>query len=152
MGRKIANHNSKLLKTLYNPNPRARAGCNCQRSKKHECPVPGECNQDGAIYQAAVTTSDGREEYYVGLAKNFKKRYPKHKTTLGDRDAPGQTTLTNYVWEQRDKNLNPQVAWKFLERNVPDFNPITGICKLCTREKFQIVLNPSAATLNQYLQ
>ena len=110
--------------------------------------MPGECNQDGAIYEAIVTTDDGRKESYVGLAKNFKKRYSKHKRTLKDRGADGQTTLSRFVWEQRDKQNNPVISWKYLEKNIPDFNPVTGLCKLCTREKFQIVLNPSVASLN----
>ena len=110
--------------------------------------MPGACNQDGAIYEAKVSTSDGRSESYVGLAKNFKRRWPKHKKTLEDREADGQTSLTRYVWKKRDEGMNPIVAWKYLETNVPDFNPITGLCQLCTREKFQIALNPSVATLN----
>ena len=84
----------------------------------------------------------------MGLAKNFKKRFPKHRTTLRDRYAEGQTTLSRYVHLKRDQGLNPIVTWKYLETNIPDFNPVTGICKLCTREKFQIVLNPSVATIN----
>ena len=148
MGRIISMHNSKILKTANNPIAKPKAVCNCQKSKKADCPVPGACNQDVAIYEATVTTDDGRAESYVGLAKNFKRRFPKHKSTLGDRNADGQTTLSKYVWRKRDEGLNPKVAWKFLEKNVPDFNPVTEICKLCTREKFQILLNPAVATLN----
>ena len=84
----------------------------------------------------------------MGLAKNFKRRWPKHKATLGSPTADGQTTLSRYVWRQRDQGLNPEIEWKILERNVADFNPITGLCRLCTREKYQIVLNPSVASLN----
>ena len=148
MGRKLANHNSKILRTSTNPTPRPAATCNCQRSRKPECPVPGGCNQDGAVYQTTISTNDGRVENYVGLARNFKKRFRKHRTTLKDRHAEGQTTMSNYVHLQRDQGKDPVVAWRFMEKNVPDFNPISGVCRLCTREKFQIVLNPSAATLN----
>jgi hypothetical protein len=148
MGRKLSSHNSKILKTHTNPTQRVQAVCNCQISRKQDCPVPGACNQDGAIYEATVVTSDGRKESYVGLAKNFKKRFTKHRATLKSRSADGQTTLSNYVWEQRDKQMDPKLSWKFLEKNVPDFNPVSGICKLCTREKFQIVLNPGVASLN----
>ena len=149
MGRKVANHNNKVLKSFTNNNQNTPATCNCQKSKKHECPVPGACNENGVIYQAKVTTSDGKMESYVGLAKNFKKRYPKHKKALSDRNADGQTTLSGYVWDRRDKKLNPVITWRYLEKHIPDFNPVSGKCKLCTREKFQIVLNPSVASLNQ---
>ena len=148
MGNRLSKHNAKMLSSA-NPKPNPKATCNCQRSKKADCPMPGACNQDGAIYEATVKTDDGRVESYVGLAKNFKKQWPKHKSTMSDRHADGQTTLSKYVWRKRDEGLNPEVSWKYLEKNVPDFNPVTGICKLCTREKFQILLNPSVATLNK---
>ena len=70
MGRKVSNHKSKVLRTHTNPTPLASATCNCQISTRHECPISGACNQDGAIYEAVVTTDDGRKESYVGLAKN----------------------------------------------------------------------------------
>ena len=148
MGRKLASHNSKILRKTANPNPKPPAKCNCQKSRRSECPVPGGCNQDGAVYQTTVATNDGRVESYVGLAKNFKKRFRKHRTTLTDRDAEGHTTMSRYFWKKVDEGKDPKVSWKFLEKDIPDFNPVTGLCKLCTREKFQIVLNPSVATLN----
>ena len=148
MGRRLANHNTKVLKTVLDTVPRPQATCNCQVTKKADCPIPGACNQDGAVYEATVSTADGQTESYVGLARNFKRRWPKHKTTLKNRNADGQTTLSTYVWKKRDEGLDPKVKWKFLEKKLPDFNPITGICKLCTREKYQIALNPNVATLN----
>jgi hypothetical protein len=72
----------------------------------------------------------------------------KHRATLKSRNTEGQTTLSNYVWEERDKQMDPKVSWNFFEKNVPDSNPVSGLCKLCTREKFQIVLNPGVAWLN----
>ena len=143
MGRHLAMHNSKILKKEWNPAPKKPAVCNCQISKKGDCPVPGACNQDGAIYQARVATNDGKLESYVGLAKNFKKRWGKHKATLKDRSTDGQTTLSTYVWEKTDEGMDPKVDWRFLEKNIPDFNPVTEICRLCTREKYCIVLNPN---------
>ena len=44
MGSVIARHNSKILRGA-NPQPKPKASCNCQN--KPECPVPGECNQNG---------------------------------------------------------------------------------------------------------
>ena len=70
----IGKHNSKLLRSAATTNSRPKAVCNCQ--KKEDCPVPGKCNQNGVVYQATVTSATGRVETYVGLAKNFKKRYP----------------------------------------------------------------------------
>ena len=65
----IAKHNSKVLKT--NAKPKPKASCNCRIKK--DCPVPGQCNQDGAVYQATVTSATGRVETYIGLAKTLKE-------------------------------------------------------------------------------
>ena len=148
MGRRLAKHNSKIIRKEISPTIKPKSTCNCQVSKKQDCPVPGACNTNGVIYEAIVKTDDGEVESYVGLAKNFKKRYSKHKATLAGRNADGQTTMSKYTWRKRDEGLNPSVSWKYLETNIPNFNPITGICQLCTREKFQIALNPHVATLN----
>ena len=146
MGSIIARHNSKILKNSANTQPKPKATCNCQ--KKQECPVPGQCNQNGAIYQALVTSVGGGVETYIGLAKNFKKRYPKHKKTLLDESADGQTSMSKYYWRETHAGKDPKVTWRFLERNVPVYNPVTNKCRLCLREKFNIVLRPSWATLN----
>ena len=110
--------------------------------------MPGASNQDVAVYEATVSTTDGQVESYVGLARIFLKKCPKHKTTFGDRHADGQTTLSIYVWRKRYEGLSPTVSWKCLDKNIPDFNLITGTCQLGTRVKFQRVFNPSVATLN----
>ena len=128
--------------------PKSVADCNCQKSLKKDCPMPGECDQDGAIYQTTMTTNGGRVQTYVGLAKNFKKRYRKHKTCLEDEFAEGHTRLTTQFWIEKNAGNNPVVTWKYLERNVPTFNPVTKKCRLCLREKFTIVLRPDLATLN----
>ena len=48
----------------------------------------------------------------------------------------------DYVWERRDKPLNLVVTWCYLVKHIPNFNPVSGKCKLCTREEFQIIVNP----------
>ena len=110
--------------------------------------MPGECNQDGAIYQGTINSDNRAAETYVGLAKNFKTRYRKHKTCLGDEFAEGQTSLTNHFWREKNAGRNPTITWKYLEKNVPTFNPVTRKCRLCLREKFNIVLRPDLASLN----
>ena len=66
MGSKLANHNSKILKNVRNPAPKTKVVCNCQKCKRAECPMPGACNQDGAVYEATVSTTDGRVESGFG--------------------------------------------------------------------------------------
>ena len=55
MGSIVAKHNSKTMRKAADIQLKPKARCNCQ--KKDECPVPGECNQDGATYQATVTST-----------------------------------------------------------------------------------------------
>ena len=59
MGKRVAKHNSKILRNTINPTPKPKANCNCQISKKADCPMPGQCNQNGAIYEATVATDNG---------------------------------------------------------------------------------------------
>ena len=72
MGRHLARHNAKILRNNSGINRAQVAKCNCQKSRKGECPLPGECNQMGVIYQAQVDIHDKQQEFYVGLAKDFK--------------------------------------------------------------------------------
>ena len=50
--------------------------------------------------------------------------------------------------ERKGGRGDPKIKWKILEKNIPTFNPVTAVCKLCIREKFNIVMKPSLATLN----
>ena len=146
MGAVIAKHNSKVLKNAQNDTTPPPPSCNCQI--KEECPVPGACNQSGVIYKTTVESEGRRDKYYVGEAKNFKKRWYKHKTTLTDEFAEGSTTLSTYYWKEKNAGRNPSVSWQFLETNVPLFNPVSARCMLCIREKYTILLKPHLATLN----
>ena len=65
-----------------------------------------------------------------------------------DESAEGQTALTNYYWQEKNAGRDPGISWKFLETNVQIFNPIRNRCRLCLREKFNIVLKPTLASLN----
>ena len=72
MGRKISEHNKKLL-----GKPPGEMGCKCQN--KATCPMPGKCTTDKLVYRATVTANNS-EETYVGLTANqFKDIYGKHK-------------------------------------------------------------------------
>ena len=72
MGAYVARHNSKVLKHSQGGQSHPPPSCNCQKSKRQDCPLPGACNQNGVVYQATVTNTRGDIETYVGLAKNFK--------------------------------------------------------------------------------
>ena len=112
------------------------------------CPIPRACNTEGVVYQATVKNNIGKKENYIGLAQNFKERYRKHRTNLTEKKGDGSITLYNYFWKEKEEGREPVVEWKILEKNIKKFNPVTEICRLCTREKFTIVLSPEKSTLN----
>ena len=146
MGAIIAKHNSKVFRKAEGKSAPPQPSCNCQN--KEECPVPGACNQSGIIYQTTVKSEGRKEEYYVGEAKNFKTRFYAHRKTLNDEFAENSTTLSTYYWKEKNAGRNPTVSWKFLENNLPTFNPVSARCMLCIREKYNILLKPHLATLN----
>ena len=148
MGAQVAKHNAKLLKNSEGATSRPPPKCNCQTSKVKDCPLPGRCNQEGVVYQATVTNSRGDTENYVGLAKNFKKRYGKHKASMLKKTPENSTTLSSYFWDETEAGRNPKITWNILEANIPTFSSVTKICRLCLREKINIAFNPHLATLN----
>ena len=85
----------------------------------------------------------------LDIDEKFKKRYYKHKTSLETKNSDNTTTLSAHFWSEFEEGRAPKVTWKVLEKNIPSFNPVTGKCQLCIREKFYIVLKPHVATLNQ---
>ena len=148
MGAQVAKQNAKNMQNTDRERANPPPKCNCQRNLQPSCPIPGACNQKGVIYQATVASNGGEEESYIGLASNFKKRFYKHKDSLQVKNPQTSTTLSTHFWIKDENGENPVVSWKILESNIHTFNPVTKSCKLCLREKFNIVLNPHLATLN----
>ena len=149
MGSVIARHNSKILKENTKSQVKDTPKCNCQKTNKADCPIPGACNQNGVIYQATITSNGGvNTQTYVGLAKKFKPRYSKHKASMTDPTPKNSTTLSSYYLREKTAGHNPIITWKFLKTNIPTFNPVTDTCKLCLCEKLHILFKPELATLN----
>ena len=84
----------------------------------------------------------------MGLAQHFKKRFYGHKRTLTTKLEEEKTTLSSYFWKTKEEEKEPVVSWSFLETGLQNFNPVAGTCKLCLREKYIILFEPSKATLN----
>ena len=149
MGSYVARHNAKLLRGVSkNPKESEPPSCNCLKSLKKDCPMPDACKQDGVIYEAKVYSSNGNEETYVGLAKHFKKRWYKHKRSFEKPTPENSTTLSTYYLKEMNEGRNPIIEWTILEKNIPDYNPITKRCQLCIREKFNIIFKPELCSLN----
>ena len=138
MGRKMSEHNNKLL-----GKPPVQMGCKCQN--KTTCHMPGKCTNDKLFYRATVTANNS-EETYVGLTANqFKDKYGKLKRDFANDES--STTLSTHIWNLKRRNKPYTIKWDIASRAAP-FSPVSGICNLCTAEKFEIIFNPAKATLN----
>ena len=93
MGAQVSKHNSKILKnSSKKQTTRTPPSCNCIKSKKSECPLPGACNQQGVIYQATIENKNGEKQTYIGLAAKFKSRFYKHRQSMEVQTPENSTT------------------------------------------------------------
>ncbi len=120
--------------------------CNCRN--QDNCPMKGQCLRESIIYQATVTTSEGKETY-IGLTKNtFKERYNGHKTTFKNANKRNNTELSKYIWNLKDQQKDYNIEWEILRAAKPYSNK-TKRCELCNLEKVFIIRRPELGTLNK---
>ena len=140
----LAKNNSKVLKS-QNGQAQENEKCNCRN--KNDCPLPGKCLISGVIYQAQVETTHSKETYVGLTANSFKERYSGHKSSFKAKKRMKETTLSKHIWALKEKNETFNISWKILSRAQP-FSQVTGLCQLCTREKYFIVFKQELGTLN----
>ena len=143
----ISNHNKTILNKDNNTESKTN-NCNCRI--KEACPVNQKCQTSSLIYQATVTRHDNnKEESYIGLTDNtFKTRYNGHTSSFRNEQYRNATTLSNYIWTLKDKNINYSLKWKIIDRGRA-YQPSGKNCGLCDLEKFYIISRPELASLNQ---
>ena len=80
----ISSHYVRVLKEAKTT---TKPCCNCQRSKKTNCPLPGQCHTDrhgkveSVVYRAKIVREDNgaTEFFYTGLTGGtFKERWHGH--------------------------------------------------------------------------
>ena len=92
---------------------------------------------------------NNKEESYIGLTDNtFKTRYNGHTSSFRNEQYRNATTLSNYIWTLKDKNINYSLKWKIIDRGRA-YQPAGKNCGLCDLEKFYIISRPELASLNQ---
>ena len=95
----------------------------------------------------SVTQENQTQNRYTGLCSTtFKERLSVHKHSFKSND--NQTALSKFVKELQKKNIKHQITWRILDRGEV-FSPVTGVCWLCTKEKFYIVFHPNSADINE---
>ena len=150
MRRNISKHNNQIFQQrLQENNPQSREvpNCNCQVSRRPDCPFPGQCNVSNVVYRCHVTTPNGITETYTGCTKDFKTRCQAHLRSFENINNK-QTTLSSYVWSLKHANTPYTIRWSHRARGRP-YNPSTGVCRLCLLEKYFILFEQDGASLNQ---
>ena len=138
----ISKHNNKILREQV---PDSK--CNCLPKDKAACPLPGKCATESVVYRATVSTPSS-EETYVGLTGGtFKKRYNKHMSDFRHPKSRNATRLSEYIWKLKDEGTVFDIKWDIVKR-AQEYSPVSRKCSLCIEEKFEILFNPSTATLN----
>ena len=146
LGQKIGAHNSKILKDTGISQEVDQRTCNCR--KRDQFPVENKCLTRSCVYQAVVRRVDGVADSYVGLTENtFKDRWTKHKSSFRSRNPKNASGLSKYIWKLEDENIGFDIDWKIISWSKP-FDPGTGVCRLCIREKYFITFKPNMATIN----
>ena len=145
LGQKISAHNAKILKvsTVQEVDPKT---CNCRN--RNLCPLENKCLTKCCVYQAVVTRVDGVVDSYVGLTENtFKDRWTKHKSSFRTRNPKNASGLSRYIWKLEDDNIGYKLEWRVISQAKP-FDPASGVCRLCIREKYFITFKPHMSTIN----
>ena len=112
-----------------------KKNCNCRQS--NTCPLNGQCQTEGVVYQVTVTRHDNnKEETYIGLTENtFKIRYTQHTHNFRHNPKRNQTALSKYIWTQTDKNLDYTIKWRIVARGRA-YTASTKPCRLYKRKIF----------------
>ena len=145
----IDKHNAKVSSNKKNNDDDDERKCNCTRKYKGKCPLQGNCLQSSVVYQAHVATSN-KTMVYTGMTKNtFKQRFSTHNAAIEKRPPKESvTTLSDYVWKLKDKNIPFSIKWSIKTRAYA-FSSGGKRCDLCTTEKMTILLADQRHSLNQ---
>ena len=140
----ISSQNARVARKFENSEPERT--CNCPKTKI--CPLQGKCLLDNIVYQAKVK-SETTEETYIGLASTtFKSRLGNHRKAFKNDKYRCDTTPSSHIWDIKDRGEDFDIEWRLVGRAQP-FSPVSGVCNLCTLEKYHILFTPEQATLNK---
>ena len=119
-----------------------------QLSSQQALPPWGKCLEKSIIYKATVKQENNQTNTYIGLTCNsFKKRFYSHNASFKNPDW-NQKSLCNFVRKLQDKKIQHTISWEKIDQ-AKCFSPVSGICALCTKEKFHITFKPGVGPLNK---
>ena len=144
----MAAHIQKHNKGILNARNRAEDKCNCNKSNKPDCPLPGKCTISEVVYKAQVIEENGNSMDYYGLTElKFKDRYGGHKYSFKHEKARGETELSKHVWMLKSDNKSHKINWSIKTKAFAYRSGSKG-CDLCLSEKTTIALADPSRTLN----
>ena len=161
----IRTHNAKILAKVENQNQptkkdakkeksskqtdkdtKEEKSCNCRKSA--ECPLQGKCLQQTVVYKATIKTPTDTKTYIGSTENTFKQRYYAHKNDMNKIQNRHTTTLASYIWECKDRGVEPKVHWEVL-RKCSKYKCGTRRCDLCLAEKLMILREKGNNLLNR---
>ena len=150
MSQVIMRHNKKIH-TISQPAPTIEKECNCQKANL-PCIMGGKCKPGNVIYRGSVVRADtGHTDTYTGLTeKSWKLRWGNHKQNFKNPSQQHRTatSLSKHIWSLKDQGIDYSITFKQVDR-APAYNPVTGVCRLCLKEKYYIMFEPDGASINQ---
>ena len=114
--------------------------------------MDGRCRAEmDVVYSAKVSRTDNNtSETYTGMTKGtFKSRWYGHRRNISIKAERTKTKLATHIWTLKDQRppVPYTIKWKIIDKGKP-FNPVTGVCRLCLKEKYHILYNREVASLN----
>ena len=111
------------------------------------CPMDGNCLASNIIYQATVNTENAKHTYIGLTSTKFKARLANHLAAFKKAELANSCKLAQLIWQLKETNTEYNITWKLISRaNI--FSPTTGVCNLCTKEKYYILYRPDMASVN----
>ena len=142
MERIINNHNKRILNK---DKTETKVACNCTK----ECPLNKEgCRRKNVVYEATVKTKDETKTYIGLTSSEFKTRYSSHKTDFKHEKYRNSTTLSAYIWKNKDENKTYEINWKLIDKSKELKNGQKE-CKLCLKESLAILKNKQGNGINK---
>ena len=109
-----------------------------------DCPTNGECLVESIVYEAIVKDDTGGVNNSIGLTEGtFKDRYTAHKSSFNLPHKATSTTLSGHIWNLKNSNTSYTISWKII-CSAASYNPISGRCILCLKEKQAILYRGSS--------
>ena len=93
-------------------------------------------------------SSNAYKEYFGQTAITFKRRFNNHKASFLHINKKNSTTLSHYMWRQRDKGIETNITWEPVSITRP-YTRGGRDCSLCLTEKATFARGDSYLMLNK---